>query len=191
LNELGRAMEEVRRRRGLSKEGLARVLGLSRSSFWRLTSREPSPRDIEEALRERLRELNFDLVPEQSAERTYADRQADVVAHVPGGLLIIEARPQPDPRAVAERPDERISWSARARAAVKRFEAEAIEEGANDYDLAFIRKTLQSPEAYVVYNGGRPRQMTDEEMLIEMQGLAEGLRVWLRERIKRRGHASP
>lgn len=78
------------------------------------------------------------------------------------------------------------AWPQRARVFLKEFELEATKAGASDEDLAFIHRALFSPEAYVLYHDGHSREMTDEELMVQMTGLAEGLRVWLRERIKRR-----
>ena len=79
------------------------------------------------------------------------------------------------------------AWSRRARIFVREFELEATKAGADGEDIDFVRRVLLSPDAYVVYHGGRTRDMTEDEMLVEMGRLAQGLRAWLRERIRRRG----
>jgi hypothetical protein len=81
----------------------------------------------------------------------------------------------------------RLELAARARSFVREFELEATKAGADEEDLDFMRRVLVSPDAYVVYHGGRTRDMTEDEVLVEMGGLANGLRAWLRERIRRRG----
>jgi hypothetical protein len=80
-------------------------------------------------------------------------------------------------------------WPTAAKIFEREFELEALKSGADDFDLAYVRQVLFSPESYVMYHGGREREMTDDELLIEMRGLAEGLRVWLAERKKRRTKA--
>ena len=79
------------------------------------------------------------------------------------------------------------AWPRRARGFVREFEREATRAGADGEDLEFMRRVLMSPDAYLVHHGGRTRDMTEDEMLVEMGGLADGLRAWLRERIRRRG----
>ena len=77
-------------------------------------------------------------------------------------------------------------WPYDARVFLHDFIAEAVRNGATEDDVLFVRNTLVSPHAYVMYAGGGERAMDDEELLIQMQGLAEGLRVWLSERKRRR-----
>ena len=87
----------------------------------------------------------------------------------------------------AQVPQTLPTWPRRARSFVREFELEATKAGADAEDLDFMRRVLLSPDAYVVHHGGRTRDMTGDEMLVEMGGLADGLRAWLRERIRRRG----
>lgn len=64
LNAVGEIIEAGRKSLGLSVEGMARRLGMSRSTFYRLTHTEPPP--IEEAeARQMLRQLR-----EEAGERT-------------------------------------------------------------------------------------------------------------------------
>jgi hypothetical protein len=69
---------------------------------------------------------------------------------------------------------------------VKEFELEVMKQGATDEEVAAIQRALIAPESYVLYKDGRAHDMTEAELLTEMKGLMEGLRVWLRDRIARR-----
>jgi transcriptional regulator with XRE-family HTH domain len=78
-------------------------------------------------------------------------------------------------------------WTSEARAFILEFQAEAARDGAGDEELDYIRRVLTDPGAYVLYEGGRPRQLTADEVMTELQALAAGLRVWLDLRKQRRG----
>ncbi|HET8778007.1 MAG TPA: helix-turn-helix transcriptional regulator [Candidatus Limnocylindria bacterium] len=168
--------EELRRRReemGLQQSEVAERLGVSRVSVsnWE--------RDVTMPLEENFEQL-AKLFGTTVRDLRYPPTVAIVNAEIP---LRIEAHATTGgPKQEAES----VSWPQAARVLVRRFELEAAESGASDEDLDFVRRVLTSPESYLMYAGGRAREMTEAELLVEMQGLMEGLRVWLRERIRRR-----
>jgi len=78
-------------------------------------------------------------------------------------------------------------WPAEARRYVREVELAAIDRGATEDDLFFIRSALTEPSISVMYEGDRPRQLTDAELLVELRALGDTLlESWLPERIRRR-----
>lgn len=67
------------------------------------------------------------------------------------------------------------------RVAAKRFELEATELGADDQALAYIRHSLTSPEAVVLYHGGYREQVSIDAMRQRQESMMRGLRLWLDE----------
>lgn len=73
----------------------------------------------------------------------------------------------------------------------KRFEVEAMEAGATDQEMGVIRQALYSPETVLMFSMGyEGPPMNEEEQRVEIEALAQTLRVWLKERIRRRTKAS-
>lgn len=68
---------------------------------------------------------------------------------------------------------------------LQRFALELTEAGADDDFVAWARRFLTSQENFVIYYGGQPEEMTDEQKLRHMKGLAEGVRAILKDRLKR------
>lgn len=113
-------------------------------------------------------------------------RLAQVLGVEVGWLLADERRRALADAFVSYGPTEPLAWPQRARQFAHDFVAEAVRHGASEEEANFIRRTLLAPEAYVLFHGGRKHEMSGAEMLREMEGLAKGLRIWLREREKRR-----
>lgn len=68
---------------------------------------------------------------------------------------------------------------------IEQFLLELIEEGADQDFLSWARRFLLSSENYVLYVGGTPGEMTDEQKLRHMQGLGVGVRAILKDRLKK------
>jgi hypothetical protein len=115
----------------------------------------------------------------RTSQRLLADAVKKLTVHPAG-----DRTSQVDPPAAAALAVP--AWSAEARAFVLEFQAEAARDGASDEELDYIRRALTDPGAYVFYEGGRPRVLTEDEVMIELRALGEGLRVWLEKRKERR-----
>ena len=147
-------------------------------SYWRSGTQRPSTDDAWNALARALGvkvawlrdgegPMRADSIDEAS-ERGYA---TPIESH-----RVIHERPvSPPPRISAD-----------ARAFILEFQAEAARNGAGEEELDFIRRSMTDPAAYVLYEGGRPRELTEEEVLTEMRALAIGLRAWLDIRLRQR-----
>lgn len=73
----------------------------------------------------------------------------------------------------------------------KKFELEALETGATSEEMGVIRTTLYSSETVQMFHmGWDGAPMTEDEQRVEMEALTGKLRVWLKERIRRRTEAS-
>jgi len=70
----------------------------------------------------------------------------------------------------------------RARIWMHGFLLELATGGATEEEIDAARRLLTSEEAYAMYAGGVEREMSGDEVLTEMQGVAEGIRVVLRRR---------
>lgn len=80
---------------------------------------------------------------------------------------------------------ERHSLSRPLEILAAEFELEAMKAKADEEDMRYIRRALRSPEAVELYRGGYTELSADEQRL-EMESLIEMLRLWLKERIRRR-----
>ena len=69
-----------------------------------------------------------------------------------------------------------------ARVWMHSFLLELATGGASEEEIDAARRLLTSEEAYAMYAGGVEREMSGDEVLTEMQGVAEGIRVVLRRR---------
>ena len=89
------------------------------------------------------------------------------------------------PDTVRERPAEYTvptGLPQRARVWMHSFLLELATGGASEEEIDAARRLLTSEEAYAMYAGGVEREMSGDEVLTEMQGVAEGIRVVLRRR---------
>lgn len=68
---------------------------------------------------------------------------------------------------------------------LQEFVLELTRAGADDDFVAWARRFLTSSENFVIYYGGQPEEMTDEQKLRHMKGLAEGVRAILKDRLKK------
>ena len=78
------------------------------------------------------------------------------------------------------------SLAAPLQLAAARYEVEALEAGADEDDMRYIRLALRSPEAVEMYHGGYMEPMSSNDQRVEMESVIAMLRLWLAERIKRR-----
>lgn len=75
----------------------------------------------------------------------------------------------------------------RARVWLEQFLLELAEEGADEDFMLFARRFLLQPSNYAMYAGGRPEEMSDDQKLRHMQGLAVGVRALLKDRLNKGG----
>lgn len=108
--------------------------------------------------------------PASDRERARGDAGQGQIRERPSGYSITAASP-------ISRPLEIMIAS---------FELEAMKSDADEEDMRYIRTALRSPEAVQLYQGGYTEPLTDDEQRVEMESLIEMLRLWLKERIKRR-----
>lgn len=69
-----------------------------------------------------------------------------------------------------------------ARVWMHTFLLELATGGATEEEIDAARRLLTSEEAYAMYAGGVSREMSADDVLTEMQGVAEGIRILLRRR---------
>lgn len=62
------------------------------------------------------------------------------------------------------------------------FRAELTRAGATDDEIAEAMDLLQAPQLFVFYAGGKPREMTEEQMVQGLEALATVIRRELRKR---------
>jgi transcriptional regulator with XRE-family HTH domain len=78
-------------------------------------------------------------------------------------------------------------FSPRARAFVLRFLAELTEAGAVEEELTSARNILTRPDNYTYNFDGTRQQMTDDDHLLELEAMADAIRLLLTRRRERRG----
>lgn len=102
---------------------------------------------------------------------------------VSGGGMVMESPPS-EPRYRGRDLPRQVEVIA------KKFELEALETGATSEEMGVIRTTLYSSETVQMFHmGWDGSPMTEAEQLVEMEALTGKLRVWLKERIRRRTEA--
>jgi transcriptional regulator with XRE-family HTH domain len=71
------------------------------------------------------------------------------------------------------------------------FEVEALKLGAEEEEMAYVRHALQSPETARMFAYGYVDRagLSEEALRLDYEGLIEGLRLYVKMRVKRRNEA--
>lgn len=89
-------------------------------------------------------------------------------------------------------PRRPAAWPSVARAREQELRAEAARAGLDDEELAAISRTLRDlATAPILDHGGRPRALSDAEILEDVEATADALRAWIAVRAKRRSGTGP
>jgi transcriptional regulator with XRE-family HTH domain len=97
------------------------------------------------------------------------------------------------PRATNERVDlgTEGGLSRQLRILAAEFEVEALKLGAEEEEMAYVRHALQSPETARMFAYGYVDRagLSEEALRLDYEGLIEGLRLYVKMRVKRRNEA--
>lgn len=171
---LGRRIHSLLAHRQQSQLWLAEASGLSRQTLSILMRDRATPDVLERvagALGLTAAELTgADLViPVEGGGRI-------VISGGPTGLEAPAAHRPPDPAGISR------ELSPGARIFLHRLLLELAEEGASDFELDWAKKTLTRPDNYTYSYDGTRRDYTPEEELMEMEGMALGIRGVIKRR---------
>jgi transcriptional regulator with XRE-family HTH domain len=158
-------LKRAREAAGLTQEAAARLLGVTGKTISRWETGAPvKPKDVSSAL------------------RTYQDH-AD-----PAGSLDKKV-PRDTNGATGQANDGGLSRQLRILAA--EFEVEALKLGAEEEEMAYVRQALQSPETARMFAYGYVDRagLSEEALRLDYEGLIEGLRLYVKMRVKRRNEA--
>ena len=153
-------IREAQERAALTGRELARAVGVTEQtvSAWRAKRGSTRPRD------EHFARIAEALGVEEAWLR-YGVGEAS-------GTVLTGA---PPPAPYRGMPNRAMVW-------LQEFLLELAKGGATHGEIESARALLVSEEAFAVYAGGVARQLEEEELLTEMQGLAEAIRRRLRLR---------
>lgn len=93
------------------------------------------------------------------------------------------ADPTPAPTRERESPTFPAHYSTEARVLEAELVLEAARVGLDDREADAIRHYLRHAPTAPLYAGGRPRELTEAEQLIELRAIAAGLREWIKARV--------
>jgi hypothetical protein len=90
-----------------------------------------------------------------------------------------------------EAPSQSSGLSRQLRILAAEFEVEALKLGAEEEEMAYVRQALQSPETARMFAYGYVDRagLSEEAIRLDYEGLIEGLRLYVKMRVKRRNEA--
>jgi transcriptional regulator with XRE-family HTH domain len=164
----GRNLRSEREAAEVSQEALARKLGISAKTVQRMEAAESVKARAATTYRLALEELARDgtgtkspdnVVPRGTPEQTDLGKE--------GGL------------------------SRQLRILAAEFEVEALKLGAEEEEMAYVRQALQSPETARMFAYGYVDRagLSEDALRLDYEGLIEGLRLYVKMRVKRRNEA--
>jgi transcriptional regulator with XRE-family HTH domain len=80
----------------------------------------------------------------------------------------------------------RPAWPRSARVFEQELLTEAARRGLDDEELDAIRRALRDVPTAGLDQGGRPRHLSESELMQEIEAIATGLRAWIEVRARRR-----
>jgi transcriptional regulator with XRE-family HTH domain len=163
---LAKALRLARVRAGLSQTEVARRIGRTRQTVNSWESEKGGAKPPPEML-SRLADL-YGVSEEALRRGELTPVSATSVASPTYGVTVTGPAP---PRGLSQR----------VRVWLQEFLLELARGGATDQEIESARRLLVSEEAHAFYSGGHT-DLSEEDLLIEMQGLAEGIRRRLRLR---------
>lgn len=171
---LGRNLRLAREAKGWTQQQLAELVSVRRQTVIEWEKETAGSAKPKEVMLERLSEAFG--VPKEIL------RYGDLI----GGDFARTMVREPTP-AREELSFQTATAAQRTRIWLEQFILELVEEGADQDFSSWVRRFLMSPQNYALYVGGTRGEMTDDQKLRHMQGLAVGVRAILKDRLKRGG----
>jgi DNA-binding XRE family transcriptional regulator len=152
--------------RRITKSQLAEAAGISRETLYRALSKDEVTPAVADSFARALGVSTQILLAPGSIALEASMSPPGVYRDGDGGSAATPSRTLPQ----------------RVRVWLAEFRAELTRAGATDDEIAEAMDLLQAPQLFVFYAGGKPREMTEEQMLTGVEALATVIRKELRKR---------